>query len=113
MSRADMLHHADRDDAIELAGELPIIQLPKFDTVGHAGSLGSGACDPDLLGRNIDRGDPGARFARKMNGEAAPAGTDLGNGHAWLQLQFAGGVDQLVLLRLLERVALGVAKIRA
>src|ERR1700679_3581431 len=48
-----------------------------------------------------------------MNRKAAPAGTDLGDGHAWLQLQLAGGVDQLVALRLFERFMLGVSKISA
>jgi len=51
----------------------------------------------------------GACFARQMNGEAALAGADLGNGHAGLQLQLASGVDQLVALRLFERVMFGVA----
>src|ERR1700674_1109076 len=46
-----------------------------------------------------------------MNGEAAPAGADLGDAHAGSYLQLAGGVDQLVVLRLFERVMLGIAKI--
>ena len=74
-----MLHHADRDDAVELAGELAIVQLAKFDPVGNAGSLGMCARDLDLLGRNIDRGDMGAGFAREMDGKAAPARADLGD----------------------------------
>ena len=97
----------------KLAGELAIVQLAKLDAIGNAGGLGIRARDLDLLGRNIDRGDMGAGFARQMNGEAAPAGADLGDGHAGLQLQLAGGVDQLVALRLFERVVLGVAKIGA
>ena len=55
----------------------------------------------------------GAGFARKMNGEAAPAGADLGDGHAGLERELAGGVDQLVALRLFQRVMLGIAKISA
>src|SRR6202521_914630 len=48
-----------------------------------------------------------------MNGEAAPAGADLGDAHAGSYLCLAGGVDQLVALRLFERVMLGIAKIGA
>src|SRR5579871_4213936 len=48
-----------------------------------------------------------------MNCKAAPAGADLRNRHAGLQLKLAGGVDQLVALRLFERFMLGVAEVRA
>jgi hypothetical protein len=47
-----------------------------------------------------------------MNGKAAPAGADLCNRHAGLQLELAGGVDQLVALCLFERFMLGVSKVR-
>ena len=79
-----MFHHANRDNAVELAGELPIVQLTKLDKVGNAGSFGMSTRYLDLLGRNVDRSYTGARFAREMNGEAAPAGADLGDGHAGL-----------------------------
>src|ERR1700731_5510772 len=82
MSDADMLHHADRNHPVKLAGELAIVQLAKHDAVGNAGGLGMNACCLDLLGRYIDRSDMGAGFARQMNREAAPAGADLGDGHA-------------------------------
>src|SRR3984957_313117 len=48
-----------------------------------------------------------------MNRKATPAGADLGDGHALLQLQLGGSVDQLVALRLFQRFMLGVAKISA
>src|ERR1700721_3147294 len=48
-----------------------------------------------------------------MNRKPAPAGADLGDGHAWLQLQLGGSVDQLVALRLFQRFMFGVAKIGA
>src|SRR4029077_21279433 len=84
MSDAYMLHHADRNHSVKLAGELPIVQFAKRDTIRNAGGLGMIACRPDLLGRNIDRGDMGAGLARQMNGEAAPAGANLGDRHARL-----------------------------
>src|SRR5260221_2118150 len=84
MSDANMLHHADRDYAVKLSGELPIVQLAKLDTVGNAGSLSMGACHLNLRGRNVDPSDVDARFARKMNGEATPARADLGHGHTGL-----------------------------
>src|SRR6516225_12247826 len=81
MSDADMLHHADRDQPVKLSSELAIVQLAKHDAVGNSGGLGIDACCLDLLGRNIDRGHVGTGFARQMNGEAAPAGADLCDGH--------------------------------
>src|SRR5215831_11485480 len=77
MSNADMLHHADRDHPIKLTGELAIVQLAKHDAIGDASGLRMIARCLDLLGRNVDRGDMGAGFARQMNGEAAPARADL------------------------------------
>ena len=113
MTDADMLHHADRNHSVELAGELAIVQRAKRDAIGDAGGLGMIPCCPDLLGRNIDRGDMGACFARQMNGEAAPAGANLGDRHAGLYLQLAGGVNQLVALCLFERFMLRISKISA
>src|SRR5579864_936100 len=84
MSNANMLHHSNRYHPVELAGELAIVQFEKRDVIGNASGLGMNPCGLDLLGRNIDRGDVGASFARQMNGEAAPAGADLGDGHAGL-----------------------------
>src|SRR5450631_2504179 len=81
--------------------------------IGNAGGLGIGACRPDLLWRNVDRGNMGACFARKMDRKATPAGDDLGNGHAGLQLQLTGGMYQFIVLRLFECVMLGLAKISA
>ena len=66
MSDADMLHHADRNHPVKLASELAIVQLAKRDAIGNAGGLGMNPCCLDLLGRNIDRGDMGAGFARQM-----------------------------------------------
>src|SRR6516164_7819746 len=48
-----------------------------------------------------------------MNGESTPAGADLCDGHTGIQPELAGGVDQLVALRLFERFMFGVSKISA
>jgi hypothetical protein len=55
----------------------------------------------------------GPGFARQMNGEAAPAGADLCDGHAGIQLELAGCVDQLIALRLFEGFMLGLSKVSA
>ncbi len=41
MRRADMLEHADRDDSVELAFDLAVIDQLEFHLVGDAGLLGS------------------------------------------------------------------------
>ena len=81
MADADMLHHADRNHPVKLAGEVAIIQLRN---VTRSETPAASACSRaafHLLGRNIDGGDMGASFARQMNGEAAPAGADLSDSH--------------------------------
>src|SRR4051812_34968991 len=111
MSDADVLHHSDRNHAVKLASQLAIVQFAELDTIGNPGSLGIGACRPDLLGRNVDCCNMGACFARKMNGKVTPAGTNLNDGHAWPQSELTGRVDQLVALCLFECVMLWITKI--
>src|SRR5579859_5256757 len=55
----------------------------------------------------------GAGFARQMNGKAAPARADLRDRHTRFQLQLAGGVNQLVALRLFQSLMFGIAKVGA
>ena len=50
MADANVLHHANRDHAVELPGELTIVQLTKFDVIGHTGGLSMVACHLNLLG---------------------------------------------------------------
>src|SRR4051794_11280786 len=112
MANADMLHHADRDDAIELPGQLAIIDLDELDLVGDAGRRGALARNFYLFRRDVDGGDMRAR-SREMNGEAAPARTDFAHPHAGLERELRSSVDELVALRLFQRVARRVAEIAA
>src|SRR5215212_9363022 len=72
-----------------------------------------GARHFDLLWRNVNGGNLRAGLTREMNCETAPARADLGDGHVRLKLQLAGGVDQLVQLRLFQGILLGIEKISA
>ena len=47
---ADMLHHPDRDDAVETSLELAIIDLAEFDAIGNACRRRALARDAQLLG---------------------------------------------------------------
>ncbi len=75
--------------------------------------LGALAADAELFGRDVDGGDVRAGRLRDMEGESAPAAADLGDGHAGLEGELGGGVDELLLLRLFERVVLGIGDIGA
>src|SRR6476646_837954 len=92
MSDADMLHHADRNHPVKPAGELAIVQLTKRDVIRNAGGLGMIACRLDLLGRNIDRGDIGDRFARQKPPQPEPISATVMPGFncsllvAWISL---------------------------
>ena len=113
MRNADMLHHADRDHAIERAFDIAIIQFAEFHQIADTGGLRPLLGDPDLFGRDIDADNTGAGLLGEVNGKAAPAGADLDHAHPRRQLQFGGGMKQLVALRLFQRVIRGIAEIAA
>ena len=46
MGEADMLEHADRDDPVELAGDVAIVDQLEADMVGDARLLGAAAARP-------------------------------------------------------------------
>ena len=46
MPDADMLHHADRNHAVELSCQLAVVQLAKLDKIGNAGGFGIAARRP-------------------------------------------------------------------
>src|SRR4051812_18467856 len=98
MSDTDMLHHADGDNAVEAAIEIAVVDFAEFDAIADAGCVRTLARDANLFRRQVDRDNTDPSLAGKMDGEAAPTGTDLGHGHIRLQLQFGGDVDELVTL---------------
>ena len=49
MVDADVLEHADRDDAVERLGDVAIVLQPKFDLIGEPGLAGAGGGDGELL----------------------------------------------------------------
>ena len=73
MVDADMLEHADRDDAVILSGLLAVVAQMKPDPVGEPGGGGAPRRDLVLLDRQRQPGDVDAAFAGEIEREAAPA----------------------------------------
>ncbi len=107
---ADMLEHADGDDAIEAALELAVVLEQDLDRQPLAAPTGQ----LRLLPGDGDAGDLDAVMPRGVLGEAAPAAADVQHPHAGLQLELAAGELELAALGLQQAagvlpVAAGVA----
>ena len=103
-----MLHHANRDDAVEAPLKCPIVEFSELDELVDAGFPGPIPCDTDLLGRDVDRDDTGPGRLRDVDRERAPARADLGHAHPGLQAELGGRAHEFVALGLLERLVFGI-----
>ena len=104
MHDADMLEHADRDDAIVLPGGLAIVEQLEVHAVGKAGIGGAALRHFELLGREGEAGDGDAAFAREIEREAAPAAADIEHALPRLEQQLRRDMALLVGLRFLDRL---------
>jgi hypothetical protein len=66
------------------------------------------ARNADLRGGDVDGRDQRSREPSQVNRERSPAGADLGDRHAWTQVQFSRDPLELVQLRLLDRFVLWI-----
>ena len=104
MADTDVLHHADGDNAIKAAGELAVVNLAEFHLLAHSSRLRTFARHADLRGRDVNGRHTRASEAGQVNCERPPAGADLGDCHAWTQVQFRRDPLKLVQLRLFDRL---------
>ena len=105
MPRADVLEHADRDDAIVAVLDRAVVREVELHPVGDPGGLGPGVRHPVLLARQGHAVDLKLGMAvGQEQAEAAPSRADVENLVAGLGPQLGGEVDLLVVLRGLEVV---------
>ncbi len=109
MRRADMFEHADRDDPVELARHMAVIDQLELYLVGDAAFLGAAAGNLQLLLRQRDAEHLGPGLLVEIQRHAAPAAADIEHGHARLQRELRGDMRLLVGLRLF-RVFAGSVK---
>ena len=109
---ADMLEHADRDDAVEGLVDVAIILQPKFDAVGKIRLPGALGCDGELLTGQGDAGDLRSGDAGEIERHAAETAADVERGRAVLRQKLGGDVPLLCGLRVVERLA-GIFEIGA
>ena len=100
--QADMFEHADRDDAVELAGDAAIVDELELHLVGdaHRGGLVAGVFE--LFLRQGDAQHFGARDLVEEARHAAPAAADVEDFLAGLEVQFRRDMGEFRLLRRLE-----------
>src|SRR5689334_13704433 len=74
---ADMLEHADRDDAVETAGDVAVVFEPEACVFGLPALRRPRGGARVLFRRQGDAGDARLRDLGKIEGEAAPAASDV------------------------------------
>src|SRR5712672_3880294 len=74
---ADMLEHADRDDTVEGAGYVAIVERLEGGGAFQLAFLGALARDCELLLRKRDAHGPGAADLRGVERKPAPAAADV------------------------------------
>ncbi len=77
MADADMLEHADRDDAVERTGHVAVVLQVEARALGEALLGGALVGDGVLLLRQGDAGDVGAGRLGEIQAEPAPAAADI------------------------------------
>ncbi len=103
MVDADMLEHADRDDAVEALVEFAIVLQVEMDAVLQTLRMGAVGGDAVLFGRQRDALHVDVEGLRQIEAEPAPAGADVEHRLAGLQPELGGDVALLGGLRLVER----------
>ena len=102
---ADMLEHADRDDAVEPLGHRAVVQQLERHAVRQPLGRGARPRLGQLLGREGDAGDARAMLARQGQRQPAPAAADVQHVQVRpVQAQLGGDVPLLGGLRLLQRL---------
>ena len=99
---ADRLHHLDRHDLVELAGEVAVVAELHVDAVREAGGGDAPAGEVELLAGDRDGGHVAAVGAGGVERPAAPAGTDLEHAIAGGEAELAAQGVVLLPLRRLE-----------
>ena len=100
---ADMLEHADRHDAIEVAVDVAIIHQPERRILRAAALERPVLRALELLLRQRDAGDPRAGNFGEIERKAAPAAADIEHRGAGFDAQFGREMPLLGELRIVER----------
>ena len=102
---ADMLEHADRDDAVEPLAHRAVVQQLERYAIRQPLGRRAGPRLGQLLGRQGDAGDARAVVARQGQRQPAPAAADVEHVQVRpIEAQFGGDVALLGGLRLLQRL---------
>ena len=103
---ADMLEHADRDDAVELPLHRAIVASARICTRSCSPAAAARACAAASCSlRERDAGDAGAEFPRQRQRHAAPAAADVEHRQIRpVELQLGGDMALLGDLRLFQRL---------
>src|SRR5712671_3670018 len=101
---ADMLEHADRDDTVEGAGYVAVVERLEGGRAVQLAFLGALARDCELLLRKRNAGDPGAADLRGVERKPAPAAADVKKPMSVFEEELCGEVPFLGELGVVEAV---------
>jgi hypothetical protein len=104
MADADMLEHADRDDAIERSGDVAVVHEPKLRVLPLSAIECSLLRAGVLLLRERDAGHVGAGNLGEIKSKTAPAAADIEHIRTGLDQQLRREVPLLGELRVVERL---------
>src|SRR5215813_14362496 len=105
---AHVLEHADRDDAVEPAGQVAIILEVDFDRLRHALFSRAHAGNRVLLARERDAGYARAGELGEIESEATPTAADVEDALILRQQQLGCEMAPLGELRIVERLVGGL-----
>src|SRR5260370_10902473 len=101
---ADMLEHADRDDTVECAGHVAIVERLEGGRAFQLAFLGALARDRELLLRKRNAGDPGAADLAGIERKPTPAAADVKKPMSVFEEELCGEVPLLGELGVVEAV---------
>ena len=109
VAHAHMLEHADAGDLVVQRGRGQVEIVPKLDADAflQTGLLDPGRDEIVLILRQRDAGRLDAVMLRRPEDQATPAAADVEHPLAGRETKLAADVIELLLLRLVERVAFG------
>jgi hypothetical protein len=112
MGDADMLEHADRDDAVEGLGNVAVVLQPKLDPIGKPGLPRASRGDGELFLGERDPRDASAANACEIEPKTPEPAADIERGCVVLRQELGGDMTLLCGLGLLQRLA-GIFEIGA
>jgi hypothetical protein len=101
MRRPDVLEHANRNDAVECASDVAVVQKPELNVIFGAFANCATLCDFELLARQGNAKHFDASGAVEMQRQASPTAANVQDTLSRAKIKFGCDVPELRCLCLL------------